>query len=427
MCPVNDIIPITHPAITPPPITPPIVPPPIMPPIIIPGLIMDTTGTAPIANQVWDGTKFIKTNGTNNIEITKTPAFAYILATFSPPPVVNVVNVAANAVFNPLVGYNLTILNAKAISNFTNSSYFGAAMQYLFMMYDVRDYLVKQPWTTHFGRGISGLKASAHIDVINLLVEMNKHPKNVPIPATFLPSYPQIKQVFIGNAVLREEDSKEFLTNFWADLNPTLQDYFNLHVNRIAYHAVTHAVIYTAHTHDEKNFFDVTLDIISSNKNALLEDAMKNSYEHMKFHEGINAIPYGGDRVFGYSFYEIKKLPRYLNVRLGIVDTTPPHAKHNHRLQINTTITLTAGGVTINYFFLAVIVHSGNTSIASHYTVLVYDDMKGSNFDYIYYSDKISTKVSIPNTSKTIPDNLYLKNPLDTAYLLLYADINHLN
>ena len=164
--------------------------------------------------------------------------------------------------------------------------------------------------------------------------------------------------------------------------------------------------------------------------NATLENVMKQSYETMEIQEDVNAIPSDTDYVFGYRFYELTVLPPYLNIHLGITDDTGANKIH-HNLQINTALVLTAGGKTRIYFFLAMIIHRGIGPHAGHYTALVFNNKTGSNFNYTYYDDSTlitypTPGYSIPDTTKIIPNSMYIKNPLDTVYLLLYADINFL-
>ena len=130
------------------------------------------------------------------------------------------------------------------------------------------------------------------------------------------------------------------------------------------------------------------------------------------------------DFVFGYRFYEITTLPEYFIVYLNPFDVI---GKQMNTIKINTTLTLTANGTTVIYFMLAIIVHRGNDIKSGHYTILVYDNKMGTNFNYIYYDDATSKIVNMPVGTKIIPQTLYIKDPTtETAFIVLYGDITKL-
>ncbi len=175
-------------------------------------------------------------------------------------------------------------------------------------------------------------------------------------------------------------------------------------------------------------FNNVPLDILVQNPNDTLENALHKVYETVDLEEGPNAVldPTTNDRDFNYIFNVITYLPQYLLVRFNMIDNATL-TKYQQKIQINTTLTLNSNGVTKTYFMLAIIVAiSGNTISGGHYTSLVFDNAVGNQFQYIFYDDSTSQLVNIPITTKIIPQNLYLKIPTDTAYIILYADITQL-
>lgn len=430
MCPVVNKVTVTQ--------ILPLILPPVLPPLQLTPFL-DTTGLAPIANQKWNGTEYVKIiNKADFIVITEAadptnPKYDAKLAifyqSFHSPPVVNVIDIAANLTFNPLaIPYNFNVENSRAISNFGSSCYFNAALQYLFVMFDVRNKVVNSlniaglPNYIDPGAIISTPLINMYNDIKKLMFDMNIKPKTIPIPSTYSINYPNITQVCFNSPGGQQQDPHEFLTKYLQNFIPAIQQLFQIPIQQTTYHPVTSTVLSVIS--DTKTFFGINYTTIKDNPNATIENAMYRAYTEMELRQGTQAVDFGPNYDFGYLFYKIVDLPQYLNIHLNPFDLASVKVQHN--IQINTTLTLTAGGKTINYFFLAVIVHQGNLPTSGHYTAFVFDNKSGPDFDYIYYDDDVSDIKSIPATTKIIPSHFYIKNPLATPYIILYGDITKL-
>ncbi|QTF49204.1 peptidase C19 subfamily protein [Acanthamoeba polyphaga mimivirus] len=412
------------------PPTPQIIPPtlPTLPKLQL-DPILGSNGI-PIANQEWSGTEYVRTNDpTKFIVITKTldPKIARFLPTFKKPVIIDIINKTSNSTLDMnkiITTNNFNVENAKALANFGNSCYFGTSMQLLFVMFHVRNFIVKNSNFTETGISIN-LK-NAYDSIKNLFITMNTAPKNDPIKS--FPDYPNVKKQIMKEpdpVQMLEEDAEEFITQFMSDLDPKARNLALIKGNEYIYD-VSNAQLNRQQSFS--NIFNlIPLDIIKSNPTDTLENILSKTYTMVELREGVNTIqnPITSDYEFTYFVNQPTILPEYFLVRLNMVDPTSTN-KLRHNIQINTTLVLTINGQTTTYFALAIIVHRGNSIKTGHYTCLVFDNQTGSQFQYIFYDDSLSSLVSIPTNSKIIPSNLYLKNITDSAYIILYGDITKL-
>lgn len=431
--------PITIETVTAKPITPIVTPviAPVIAPIVVPVVtpssdpLLDLSGNLPIANQKLDITtnQYVRTN--NKVEFLNLTRAEYkkYWPNLKKPKIVNIINPSLNKTFNIkniITTANFNVENAKAIANFGNSCYFGVSMHFLFIMYSVREAIIKNNYLESY---VTGNTKLAFDNIRRLLTEMNKKPKNIPIPNTFFSKqeYLNIKKQIMNTNSTTEEDAEEFLTRAFGYFLPKVRDLFTYKINEIIYHGNTGSVISTRS--DSGFIFEVGLDVIKSNPNISLEKAMALSYEYLFFREGSDAIQEnGGDYVFGYMFREITSFPTYLIVRLNMIDPTSAK-KNDHNIKINTTISVSnsIGTAARRYFMTGIIVHIGDRIDTGHYTALMYDNFNGNNFEYIHYSDDQSTiALPMPVDSEFIPEKFYRNRNNETAYLILYTDITQL-
>nr|WBF70654.1 putative ubiquitin carboxy-terminal hydrolase [Megavirus caiporensis] len=399
--------------------------------------ILDESGKIPIANQMWDGTEYIRiTNKANFINITTTTDInlSKYVSKFVKPIINNIVDITFNRGFDitkVMSVYNFNVENARALANFGNSCYFGVSMQLLFVMYDLRTMIVTntnflQP---NFPTPINVTKSSmitAYDNIKDLLIEMNLSPKTTPV--TIFSNYKLVKQnIFdLPSVTLVEEDAEEFISFFTSRLRNEIRDLFLMKGVREYYRAGDGQLI--SSTPYEFSFNFINYDIIKSNLNATLEQTLYQLHNEIDLIEGSESLynPITGDYEIGYAHYQVNTLPQYLLIRLEMVDPNT-NIKQKNNIQINTTLTLTTNsGQSVTYLAMAMIMHRGNTIDTGHYTALVYDNAYSGNLEYIFYDDQISTKYNIPSNTKIIPSNLYVKNITDAPYVIMYADITKL-
>lgn len=417
-----------HKVILPPKLPPKIfVPPPPPPPPLQLTPIMDSRGLLPIANQIWDGTEYVRTSDkTQFIEITKTldPQIKAYNASFKKPVVTNIVNIIANATYDLVASpANFNVENARALSNFTNSCYFGGAIHYLFIMHDVREYIINN--INFIDPLVPVPQKNAFNDIRQLLIDMKKAPKNAPI--NIFPEYTRVKNAFTGNASLQEEDQHDFLLKLLGSLNSIISDIFIISGNHHAYYAINNPSELISTIPYKHAYLKITDDIIKLDTNTTLENALFQEYTRMDVREGTTALlDSNGDYVFGLDFFEITKLPQYLSIMINFSNFLNT-AKLFNKIKLNTTLTLTANGTTITYLLLAVLIHRGATPASGHYTALIYDNRTGPNFEYLHYNDSIVTPYSMPVVNKFINSTFYSHDPTDLPYFVLYGDISKLN
>lgn len=387
--------------------------------------IMDWTGTVPIANQKWDGKQYIRiTNNDEFLELSTTtdPKLIPYIETFDPPIISNIVNITANANIDiAKLKVNFNVKNGRALVNFGNSCYFNTAMQLLFVMSNVRQSITQS--TNYLDNTDPDVIArkDQYNAIKKLLINMSKSPKNIPVNK--FPDYLNVKQAFMGNSLFtQEEDSEEFLVRFLSGLNPNITKEYMIKGKQITYY-VKNSLILSTESY-KNHIFYVRYNIISENPNATIEDAIYRQYDKIDFLENGNAIPYNGDYVFGYRVYQITTLPVYFIVHLNPIDDM--QNKQLNNIQINTTLTLTVNGNTINYFMMGIIIHRNMSINGGHYTALIYDKKVGNSFQYIYYDDAYTEIKSMPIDSKFIERSLYIRDPTEVAYIVLYADITKL-
>ncbi|AGF85193.1 C19 subfamily protein [Moumouvirus goulette] len=405
----------------------------ISPQNIIPRLqitpIFDSSGILPIANQIWNNTQYIRTNNKNqfiNILTSTDPNMVAFIPHLKQPIINNIVNIQANSNFNILSVisvYNFNVENSRALANFGNSCYFGVSMQLLFVMYDLRNYILNHVKFTN--DDIDSVTEIAYNNIKNLFIGMNTPPKTMSIRS--FPQYKYVKQQIFKQFPVRlvEEDADEFITRFTSGLDDDIIELYIMRGSRELYHAATNILLSSQPFIFSSN--NINSDIIRRNINGTLEQVLfelHNGVELISGPESIHNIT-TGDYELAFAHYKIQILPQYLFVRLELIDQNT-NLKQLNNIQINTTITLTTETNTITYFALGIIVHRGNTITTGHYTALIYDNYSNNNFEYIYYDDQISTKYSIPITSKIIPNNFYIKNQSDGAFVILYGDITKL-
>ena len=386
--------------------------------------IIYSTGGGPIANQKWDGTQYVKvSNPADFIVLTKSTDPNITKYSYSPSHINNVVDMVANAKFNPLAGsYSFNVQNARAISDLGLSCYFVSSLQYLFLMHDVRSTIVST--NNYLDLPLDAAKIDAYGKIKKILIDMDKTPKTTPVSSSILPKteYLKVKSEFTPSNKEEEEDAVEFLTNYMKNLSQSIVDISSLGGNDLYYNAFNKIVV--INKPQRMNFFDVIYNIIDTYPSITVEEAMARSYEYSVLMEGDNSIAFDGNYMFGYRHYEITSLPQYLNICL--LTRNDHNVKKLHNLKINTTLTLTTGTKTIHYFFLAMIIHIGSGVDSGHYTSLCFDNRDNGMFTYIYYDNDIATKSQTPDTAKFIPEAMYKKGPNYTPYALLYGDITKL-
>nr|AEX62633.1 putative ubiquitin carboxyl-terminal hydrolase [Moumouvirus Monve] len=391
--------------------------------------ILDNSGILPITNQIWNGSEYVRTSNKNqfiNILTSTDPNIIAFIPHLRQPVVNNIVNIQANTNFNVssiISIYNFNVENSRALANFGNSCYFGVSMQLLFVMYNLRNYILNNIKFTN--DDIDAATDIAYNDIKNLLIEMNIPPKTISIRS--FPQYPYVKQQIFKQFPVRlvEEDADEFITRFTSGLDDDIIELYIMRGSREYYHASTNNLLSSQPFIFSSNH--INSDIIKRNINGTLEQVLYELHNGVELIAGSESI-YNvntGDYELGFAHYKVEILPQYLFVRLELIDQNT-NLKQLNNIQINTTLTLTTDTNTITYFALGIIVHRGNTITTGHYTALVYDNYSNNNFDYIFYDDQISTKYSIPITSKIIPSNLYIKNQSDNAFVILYGDITKL-
>ncbi|AVL94923.1 putative ubiquitin carboxyl-terminal hydrolase [Moumouvirus australiensis] len=392
--------------------------------------ILDYSGILPITNQIWNGSEYVRISNKNqfiNILTSTDPNMIAFIPHLKQPVIKNnIVNIQNNANLNMsliISTNNFNVENSRALANFGNSCYFGVSMQLLFVMYNLRNFILGNIKITN--NDVDSATEIAYKNIKNLLIEMNTSPKTRSIRS--FPQYPYVKQQIFKQFPVRliEEDADEFITRFLSGLDNDTNELYFMRGSYEFYHAATNVLISSRPFIFSSNL--INSDIINRNINGTLEQVLyelHNSVELIDGSESVQNIS-TGDYELGFAHYKVEILPQYLFVRLELIDQNT-NLKQFNNIQINTTLTLTTKTNTVTYFALGIIVHRGNTITTGHYTALVYDNYSNNNFEYIFYDDQISTKYSMPITSKIIPKNLYIKNPSDNAFVILYGDITKL-
>ena len=391
--------------------------------------IIDYTGALPIANQKWDGTQYVTINNKGDfLEISKStdPKILAYKSALSKPHIINIVDKVANKVniLDMLDLYNFGMSNADWIQNFGNSCYFGVAMHFIFIMSDIREFIINN--NKYTDPLITPKKLAAYDKIKNLLIKMKSKQQ---IKQSDFSDYSSVKKEFMGNTEPKEEDAEEFITKFFTDLNDLTRKLIMQKYDQIAYHGNNNNVLSIKPA--DRIIFDIGLDIVRAYNNVTIENALRLSYEKMELQEGVNAIPdENGNYVFGYRFYEMVDLPQYLMVRINMIDPASL-IKYPHNMGINTTITLTTRGKTKIYFLIGIIVHSGSNIDHGHYTASIFGghSVDKKEFYYWYYNDAYKEQVKMPINDKIIPSGIYKRSfgLGETAYMLLYCDITKLN
>uniref|UniRef100_A0A6G6ACV6 Ubiquitin carboxyl-terminal hydrolase n=1 Tax=Borely moumouvirus TaxID=2712067 RepID=A0A6G6ACV6_9VIRU len=392
--------------------------------------ILDYSGILPITNQIWNGSEYARTSNKNqfiNILTSKDPNIIAFIPHLKQPVIKNnIVNIQTNANLNMsliISTNNFNVENSRALANFGNSCYFGVSMQLLFVMYNLRNFILGNIKFTN--NDVDSATEIAYDNIKNLLIEMNIPPKTRSIRS--FPQYPFVKQQIFKQFPVRlvEEDADEFITRFLSGLDNDTNELYFMQGSREFYHAATNTLLSSQPFIFSSNL--INSDIINRNINGTLEQVLYELYNSVELIGGSESVQNisTGDYELGFAHYKVEILPQYLFVRLELIDQNT-NLKQLNNIQINTTLTLTTETNTVTYFALGIIVHRGNTITTGHYTALVYDNYSNNNFEYIFYDDQISTKYSIPIASKIMPKNLYIKNPSDSAFVILYGDITKL-
>lgn len=406
---------------------PPVVvvpPPPPPPPPLQLTPILDFTTLAPIANQKWDGTQFVRSGAIIDIAIETNPLLVNYFNTFTPPTVFD------NIVISTDLQWRIAhIYNARPISNFGNSCYFGVGMHMIYVMIDVREHIIN----TAVLPGASTDEQFVYSNIRSLLLEMKKSPKNIAVSS--FPNYRQVKKKIMGNDNLREEDAAEFISKFISLINGIYANpnVFLLQMEEIHYHAITGQVLtailppsvsWPAHE------FVIPRIIIEQNINATLEDVIEKTHRLGTLEARITKS--STDHIFMYTYSDIVRLPSYLFIKLDPNKTGTINKQHNNiRIPISMRLRNRDKTQKGKYLFIGMVIHLGGTINTGHYTALRYDNYEydsDKKLDYLTYSyyddDKPVIKHKLPDTSKYLDPDFYKKAPDHSPYILLYEDLD---
>jgi ubiquitin C-terminal hydrolase len=455
---------VTLPVIYSPPMIPSLptipLPAPVQP--IANNPIMDFTGTAPIANQIFDGTNYVvTTDKTKFIEFTgpsrsTDPKINKYYATFRKPTssILNIVDKAKNALYSGNKGLNFNNLTkslilqpriARSIRNYGLSCYFDSAMQYLFAMGDVRNMILDDAIQI-YQPSQSGATNQSRKDGLVLIRKFIKlMDQNLPNPITTTDftdaEYLQIKSEFTPSSTKEEEDASEFLLKMFSDMNPVITNPFKTDLILTSYHAVLTNVLAEDYRPSETGEWIIRPSYVT---NDTLENILSTSYVgELELQDGTNAISYPPNFVFGYRHNRYVKLPQYLNVIIAPFEGRNI-TKPKNNIKLNTTITLTTNDVSANsafgipnfagksitYILLAIVIHIGNDINSGHYTCLTFKQKNGNDLEYTLYDDDrmITHKMTIGvDDTDFIPKTFYAPNDQHTPYMVLYGDITKLN
>lgn len=368
------------------------------------------------------------------------------------PTIIPIVNVVMKNT-NPIVPANFPTINffvrnARAISNFGNSCYFGSAMQLLFVMFNItNDIITKWKFPVPLDK--------AHLPLIGDL--LNKMKSTITLPNVgnpisagntnplldfFIGHYRTIKSHIYGNTNMTEEDPLTFLLNVIKNLSPVAKPWVEEDIDEVRYHVLKPNTKVEVTT-DDRPIFPIYFKNIQTNPNGELQDLMYDCYLHLDFRDGPTTatrdVAGKNQAIFAYNFIEITKLPTYLLIELQYTNHIDVI---EHNIQINLTLDLKVGSQQIKYFFMGAIIYD-EVSGAKHYNSLIFDqieetkDVHGNiiarGFKYLYYDDAIvkTHKLDIQPANRIIPANYFYrdgiaKNAKEIPYILLYADITQL-
>lgn len=408
-----------------PPILSAWVPPPPPPPPLQLTPILDYTHSAPIANQKWNGTEFVKTDNKAEFVVISDPTIHPLLQAYYPQFKKNLpIFTITNSIYLP--GKEYTILNARSIPNYGHTSWFGVAMHFIFMMFNTRDAIEKSTAAPGLLWAFNGIKA--------LLINMRTSPKHVVVPLAIF-NFAAFKTGFIGGGV--DVDPIKFirtLPGIWTGNVP--QSYYEKQCTIQIHHPITDVLISASPPYICDIFFYIDPSVLAANLNANIITLLQKTYLKAKLLEGPNSVQYVNPTDGSVSYIlanEIDNmfttLPQYFLISLEKYYVTAGHVKQNNNIDISTYIKWDiTGGSSITYFLIGIIIHRGVTMPEGTYRALIFDDRKHGIFDYLYYDDNgLPAVIKHMNPNNPIIDKtLYMMHANDTPYLLLYADVNKL-
>ena len=402
-------------------------------------IILNKSGTMPIANQIFIDNKFYKTMDKSlflKIEDRMVPQLVVYANQFRYPKIHNIINKKANNIFIPKFGdIDFSIFDSKAISNFGNSCFFGTGLHYIFMMSKLLTIIVGNDATNYLDDLSKNKKYTDAYNNIKLLlkemiVKTNvKNKKSEIISKDFFSKqYLNVKAVFTGNSKNVEEDAVDFVRAYLVNFKKEYKVFFTIINQRHIYNPIDGTFRSIAPSPITE--IHIPYDIINNNTNGTIENYFYDFYKDIVLYDGPNAIEdTDGNYTFAYSHDSIIHLPQYLSIYLILANHGK--AKIMAKPQINITLTLTIDDKITNYFLMSIIFHQGTSlynnqnQTSGHYTVITFNNNKNNNYNYTYYSDSYQKPISISQTNKYIDQSIYTQfNKDDVPYLLLYTDIS---